>query len=138
MTKHSKAKRHTLDLLIESLDEEYPDIDEGRDAVERLRMDLDKMTTNIQAQFATIKAEEKRARLSEAKQAYEREAADLALKDTEPASSRREQIRIFKELVAKAGSQEVGAHFQKYEEADDEELARMISSLRHLIAKRYA
>jgi hypothetical protein len=119
---------------VEALDGDTPNEDEAKEVVSRLEIDVASLAANIRNHLQNLKADERKSRFAEAEIAYKREQQMLGRR-SEPVRPRREQEVIIKSLIQQAGPNAVAAHFHKYEEANEEELAAMIASLRYLLGE---
>lgn len=128
-------ERREIELLVEALDA-VPDDAEGREAVERLGIDVKSWAAGIRDRVAAAAAEERRRRFAGATAAYETDLAKYGRRAAEPKRSREQQQRLFRELVARVPTAEaVSVNYHKFEEAADEELAEMIRAVRHLLGE---
>jgi hypothetical protein len=96
-------------------------------------IDFEKWGEEIRANAKTYAEAERRVREEETAKQRERAEARLRARPAEPIRSRPEQLAIMRELLQRTRPEEVSAHFHKFEQATDEDLARMIGELRHLI-----
>lgn len=125
--------RREIDLLVEALDD-VPDDADGQEAVRRLGIDVKSWASGIRARVASAIADERRGRFARAAAAYEEDLSALSRRRAEPARSKDDQQRILRALIERAPAA-ASVHFHKFEEANSEELAEMIRTLRHLLGE---
>jgi DNA-directed RNA polymerase specialized sigma24 family protein len=127
--------RQELALLAEALDA-IPDEGEGRDAVQRLGIDLKSWAADIRGRVAAAIAEERRRRFASAAAAYQGDLERYARRPAEPTRSRDHQQRYLREIMARVpAGQAASIQFHKFEKTTDEEIAEMIRAVRHLLGE---
>jgi hypothetical protein len=125
--------------LVAALDEEPPSDEEAREAVARLGVDIPSLAARIRARASRAPATDTERRGAELRLAYEQAEARARAhaRAPEPVRPRAEQIERIQALVAGAArlgkSVGISAHFRKFEEAGDDELAAVLTSLRDLL-----
>jgi hypothetical protein len=121
--------------LVEALDDVPIDEQEGRDAVKRLGIDVKKWAGAIRQRVASADGADRVRRFDDARRAYREDAERYDAKKAEPKRSIEESRAVMRALIARVPreSAAAAAHFHKFEEATEEELAEMIKALRHLL-----
>jgi hypothetical protein len=111
------------------------DEQEGRDAVKRLGIDVKKWGGAIQQRVAAADEADRVRRFDDARRAYSEDAARYDAKKAEPKRSIEESRAVIRALMVRVPHEGAAAvaHFHKFEEATEEELAEMIKALRHLL-----
>ena len=128
-------KKDDIKALIEALDDVPVDEQEGRDAVKRLGIDVKKWAGAVRQRVAAADEADRARRFDDARQAYREDAARYDAKKAEPKRSIDESRGVMRALIARVPREGAAAvaHFHKFEEATEEELAEMIKALRHLL-----
>jgi hypothetical protein len=121
--------------LVDALDDVPIDEQEGREAVKRLGIDVKKWAGAIRQRVAAADEGDRVRRFDEARRAYREDAARYEAKEAEPKRSIEESRAVMRALIARVPRESgiAAAHFHKFEEATEEELAEMIKALRHLL-----
>ena len=128
--------RKEIDALIEALDDAPISEADGREAVERLNVDVKVWARSVRERVADAEKAVRSRRFEVARQAYTTERASFEAKRAEPKRSLQEQRSVLRELVARVPRESATAvHFHKFDEASAEELAEMIKALRHLLGE---
>ena len=127
----TRTDAEVLKSVLDALDEEPPDADEGAEVVKRLGVDIPALAAKVRAQIAAASEESSdHARL---RREYEQAEARRAKREREPIRPRDEQIARIRELVARAGERRVAVHFRNLDEASDDELAEIATELAELL-----
>jgi hypothetical protein len=129
-----------LENLIEGLmdvdEDELPSREQIHAEAKAHGIDFDAWAAQIERKVATHVEAERRVREEELTRQREAAAARFAARAAEPLRPRDEQIAILHELLRRTAPEEVSLHFLKFKEATDEDLARMVGELRHLVEQR--
>jgi hypothetical protein len=130
-----RKKKDDIEALIEALDDVPVDDQEGRDAVRRLGIDVKTWAGAIRQRVGAADEADRARRFDEARRAYKEDAARYDAKKAEPKRSIEESRAAMRALMARIPREGAAAvaHFHKFEEATEEELAEMIKALRHLL-----
>lgn len=128
-------QRQEIALLAEALDA-VPDEGEGREAVQRLGIDVKSWAADIRGRVAAAISEERRRRFASAAAAYQGDLERYARRRAEPTRPREHQQRYLRELLARVPAEQAASiQFHKFEKATDEEIAEMIRAVRHLLGE---
>lgn len=125
--------RRKLRHIVDALDDEPPSAEEAAEVVRALGADIPAIAARLRAKIAAAPATEEARKRAELRRAYERERA-AATTAAEPVRPRAEQLAIIRGLLARAGERAVALHYRKFDEATDEELADLVTTLRRLVA----
>jgi len=135
--KPPKNDLERLENVIEGLmdvdDAERPTLEDVHADAKKHGIDFEKWGEQIRAKANVVMEAERRIREEETAKQRERAEARLRARPAEPIRARAEQLAIMRELLQQARPEQVSAHFHKFEQATDEDLARMVGELRHLI-----
>jgi hypothetical protein len=128
-------KKDDIEALVEALDDVPVDEEEGRDAVKRLGIDVKKWAGALRQRVAAADETDRARRFDDARRVYREDAARYEAKKAEPKRSIDESRAVMRALMARVPREGAAAvaHFHKFEEATEEELAEMIKALRHLL-----
>jgi len=128
-------KKDDIEALVEALDDVPVDEEEGRDAVKRLGIDVKKWAGALRQRVAAADESDRARRFDDARRAYKEDAARYEAKRAEAKRSIDESRALMRALMARVPREGAAAvaHFHKFEEATEEELAEMIKALRHLL-----
>lgn len=129
------GSRRSIDGLLDSLEEEPIDEQDGRESCAALGIDVEGFAKETLALVKALEREERQRRFAEADARRLQETAALPTAGNSPLPSSAEMIATLRSLMAQAGP-ELSFHAMKFEEARPEELAEMIASVKHLLSTR--
>lgn len=128
-----QKQREDADRIIAALDAEPMDDADGDIAVRALGIDVTKMAARLRKMVADHDEGARQERFAAAKRDRVSALADLHAADAPVVRPRQEQIRRIRSHVARLPPEQVSMHFMKFEEATDEDLARLEVLARHLV-----
>lgn len=129
----SKNERE-LALFLDALDDEPVTDEEARETVRTLGIETALWAADVRKRVIAADEAAKKKRFEEAARAYRVEQEQLAARKVEAAESVSAQRAKVKRLLARAPQGTAASvHALKFEQATSEELAQIVTSLRHLL-----
>lgn len=135
MSRDDENKR-LLSLLADALDDADDPVDdaEAQAFTRRIGINVEALAASFRARVAAADAEDRAKRFSEAQGAFEAESASYTTRPREPRRSLEAQRAELSRLAARIPKDApVSMHYLKFDEATEDELAEMITALRHLL-----
>lgn len=128
-----KPTNKEISRLLNFLDDDIPTPEESDETVRRLGIDIKAMANDIRKKIEANDRHQAKARFAASQLAYHQSLQQWSESPKEPIRPRVEQEAMLRDLLSRTGPHQVAAHFQKFEEAGDQELAAMIGALRFLL-----
>lgn len=125
-------KTEQAERVIAALDAEPFDEADQRAAVADLGIDIDRLAARLGKFVADQDDVERKARYAAAAAERKRELADFHAIAAAPKRSRNEHIAEIQSYIKRLPPEQVSLHFMKYEEATDDDLARLEAIARYL------